>query len=59
MSREEKEFKRRLKKMQKHVEALREISDGMEEDRSLDTIQGKLNELEGGREKMAQAGLTG
>lgn len=46
MTRGSKEFKRRLRKMQKHVEALREISQGTEEHESLDVIQGGLNDLE-------------
>lgn len=62
MTRGSKEFKRRLRKMQKHVEALREIASGTEEHESLDQIQGSLNDLEQfseARSQPPQAGMTG
>lgn len=61
MTKESKEFKRRLKKMQKHIEALRGISEQGEAHNALDQIQEGLNDLEGHREEQerAQAGAAG
>ncbi len=62
MTRESKEFKRRLNKMQKHVEALRPIAGNGEPQVALDEIQEALNDLEGhreARENPTQAGVAG
>lgn len=42
-----KEWNRRLKKMQKHVDALREIDNVKGDDKNLDDIQEALNDMEG------------
>lgn len=50
MSKEDREYYRRLKKMQKHVDRLRELNPAQRQEASLQTVERELGHLREARE---------